>query len=177
MLTAVLIVAQQLTFTPYHANGMYDLRERVGWNVGVAPGHVASIEPAVTERLACFKGIVEITLHDLRTAHYQLAHGVDRQLLKTCDGIHDASVGVGQGQADRAGPIAGAGRVGVSDWAGFRQAIAFHHVPGPVPLELRAHGGIERRRAGNDGADERQVARPVLHQPVEGVQHGRNRRH
>src|SRR2546429_8897371 len=42
MLTAVLIVAQQLTFTPYHANGMYDLRERVGWNVGVAPGQTAA---------------------------------------------------------------------------------------------------------------------------------------
>jgi len=42
MLTAVLIVAQQLTFTPYHANGMYELRERVGWNVGVAPGQTAA---------------------------------------------------------------------------------------------------------------------------------------
>ena len=42
MLTAVLIVAQQLTFTPYHANGMYELRERVGWNVGLAPGQTAA---------------------------------------------------------------------------------------------------------------------------------------
>src|SRR6266568_2749984 len=42
MLTAVLIVAQQLTFTPYHANGMYELHERVGWNVGVAPGQTAA---------------------------------------------------------------------------------------------------------------------------------------
>jgi cephalosporin-C deacetylase-like acetyl esterase len=41
MLTAVLIVAQQLTFTPYHANGIYELRERVGWNVAVAPGQTA----------------------------------------------------------------------------------------------------------------------------------------
>jgi len=33
---------QQLTFTPYHANGIYDVRERVGWNVGVAPGQTAA---------------------------------------------------------------------------------------------------------------------------------------
>src|SRR5881227_3837600 len=42
MLTALLIVAQQVTFTPYHANGIYELRERVGWNVAVAPGQTAA---------------------------------------------------------------------------------------------------------------------------------------
>ena len=41
MLTAVLIVAQQLTFTPYHASGIYELRERVGWNVTLASGQTA----------------------------------------------------------------------------------------------------------------------------------------
>ena len=34
--------AQQLTFTPYHASGIYDVGERVGWTVGVAPGHDAA---------------------------------------------------------------------------------------------------------------------------------------
>ena len=34
--------AQQLTFTPYHADGIYDLRERVGWHVAVAPGQTAA---------------------------------------------------------------------------------------------------------------------------------------
>jgi hypothetical protein len=42
MLTAVLIVAQQLTFTPYHASGIYELRERVGWNVTLASGQTAA---------------------------------------------------------------------------------------------------------------------------------------
>ena len=30
--------AQQLSFTPYHANGTYDVGERIGWTVAVAPG-------------------------------------------------------------------------------------------------------------------------------------------
>ena len=34
--------AQQLTFTPYHANGIYAVGERVGWNVAVAPGQSAA---------------------------------------------------------------------------------------------------------------------------------------
>src|SRR5205807_8740501 len=50
MLTVVLIVAQQLTFTPYHANGMYELRERVGWNVGLAPGETAAGTYTYTDR-------------------------------------------------------------------------------------------------------------------------------
>jgi cephalosporin-C deacetylase len=33
--------AQQLTFTPYHADGMYDVGERVGWHVAVASGQTA----------------------------------------------------------------------------------------------------------------------------------------
>jgi cephalosporin-C deacetylase-like acetyl esterase len=34
--------AQQLTFTPYHANGIYNVGERVGWSVEVAPGQTAA---------------------------------------------------------------------------------------------------------------------------------------
>jgi cephalosporin-C deacetylase len=34
--------AQQLAFTPYHANGTYDVGERVGWRVSVAPGRTAA---------------------------------------------------------------------------------------------------------------------------------------
>jgi cephalosporin-C deacetylase-like acetyl esterase len=34
--------AQQLTFTPYHANGIYDVGQRVGWTVGIAPGRSAA---------------------------------------------------------------------------------------------------------------------------------------
>src|SRR5256885_16615929 len=42
MLTAVLIVAQQLIFTPYHANGIYAPRERVGRDVAAGPGQTAA---------------------------------------------------------------------------------------------------------------------------------------
>ena len=57
VLTAVMTVAlalrtgasaQQLTFTPYHAHGIYDLRERVGWHVAVAPGQTAGGGPTPT---------------------------------------------------------------------------------------------------------------------------------
>ena len=45
-MTAALVLrgaagAQQLTFTPYHADGTYDVGERVGWHVAVAPGQTA----------------------------------------------------------------------------------------------------------------------------------------
>ncbi len=45
-MTAALVLrgaagAQQLTFTPYHADGIYDVGERVGWHVAVAPGQTA----------------------------------------------------------------------------------------------------------------------------------------
>jgi len=34
--------AQQLAFTPYHADGIYAVGERVGWRVAVAPGDTAA---------------------------------------------------------------------------------------------------------------------------------------
>jgi cephalosporin-C deacetylase len=37
--------AQQLTFTPDHADGVYDVGERVGWTVAVAPGRSAAPGP------------------------------------------------------------------------------------------------------------------------------------
>ena len=38
----VLIAAVQLAFTPYHANGTYAIRERIGWHVSVVPGQSAA---------------------------------------------------------------------------------------------------------------------------------------
>ena len=35
-------LAQQLAFTPYHANGTYAVRERIGWHVSVVPGQSAA---------------------------------------------------------------------------------------------------------------------------------------
>jgi cephalosporin-C deacetylase len=37
--------AQQLTFTPYHANGIYDVNEKVGWTVALPPGAAAPAGP------------------------------------------------------------------------------------------------------------------------------------
>jgi cephalosporin-C deacetylase len=37
--------AQQLTFTPYHANGIYDVNEKVGWTVALPQGAAASATP------------------------------------------------------------------------------------------------------------------------------------
>jgi cephalosporin-C deacetylase len=37
--------AQQLTFTPYHANGIYDLGEKVGWTVDLPKGAAAPSTP------------------------------------------------------------------------------------------------------------------------------------
>jgi cephalosporin-C deacetylase len=34
--------AQQLAFTPYHANGIYAVGERIGWSVAIAPGQSAA---------------------------------------------------------------------------------------------------------------------------------------
>lgn len=42
LLVAAPASAQQLTFTPYHANGIYNVRERIGWKVAVAPGQSAA---------------------------------------------------------------------------------------------------------------------------------------
>src|SRR5436309_15389225 len=37
-----LLAAVQLAFTPYHANGTYAVRERIGWHVSVVPGQSAA---------------------------------------------------------------------------------------------------------------------------------------
>ena len=42
LLAASSLTAQQLAFTPYHANGTYAVRERIGWHVSVVPGQSAA---------------------------------------------------------------------------------------------------------------------------------------
>jgi len=42
LLAASPLTAQQLAFTPYHANGTYTVRERIGWHVSVVPGQTAA---------------------------------------------------------------------------------------------------------------------------------------
>src|SRR2546430_10356098 len=83
MLTAVLIVAQQLTFTPYHANGMYELRERVGWNVGVAPGQTAAGTYTYTIKRDGLALIGSGTL-DLSSGHATIVTSLDQPGMPPC---------------------------------------------------------------------------------------------
>src|SRR5881398_1426614 len=77
MLTALLIVAQQLTFTPYHANGIYELRERVGWNVAVAPGQTAAGRYTYTVKRDGLAVIGSGTL-DLSSGHATIVTALDQ---------------------------------------------------------------------------------------------------
>ncbi len=45
LLAASFACAQQPTFTPYHANGIYDVNEKVGWTVTVPQGAAAPTTP------------------------------------------------------------------------------------------------------------------------------------
>jgi cephalosporin-C deacetylase len=42
---ASIACAQPLAFTPYHGNGIYDMNEKVGWTVALAPGAVMPSAP------------------------------------------------------------------------------------------------------------------------------------
>src|SRR2546430_4507476 len=77
MLTAVLIVAQQLPFTPYHANGIYELRERVGWTVAVAPSQPAAGTYTYTVKRDGLAVIVSGTL-DLSSGHATIVTALDQ---------------------------------------------------------------------------------------------------
>jgi cephalosporin-C deacetylase len=44
-LAASIAAAQQLTFTPYHANGIYDVNEKVGWTAALPQGAAAPASP------------------------------------------------------------------------------------------------------------------------------------
>src|SRR5437764_13656227 len=77
MLTALLIVAQQLTFTPYHANGIYELRERVGWNVAVGPGQTAAGTYSYTIKRDGLAVIGTGTL-DLSSGHATIVTSLDQ---------------------------------------------------------------------------------------------------
>lgn len=71
MLTAVLIVAQQLTFTPYHANGIYELHERVGWDVAGAGTYTYTIK---RDGLA----VIGTGTLDLSTGHATIVTALDQ---------------------------------------------------------------------------------------------------
>jgi cephalosporin-C deacetylase-like acetyl esterase len=77
MLTAVLIVTQQLTFTPYHVNGMYELHERVGWTVGVPAGQTAGGTYTYTVKRDGLAVIGSGTL-DLSSGHATIVTSLDQ---------------------------------------------------------------------------------------------------
>jgi hypothetical protein len=64
--------AQQLAFTPFHANGIYAVGERVGWHVAVAPGqspapgryrYTVKRDGATVVGLDAYLGRLEVGLH------------------------------------------------------------------------------------------------------------------
>src|SRR5438270_13869309 len=57
--------AQQPTFTPYHANGIYDLGEKVGWTVALPPGAAPAGPYAYTIRKNNFGDPVKVGTFDL----------------------------------------------------------------------------------------------------------------
>lgn len=77
MLSAVLIVAQQLTFTPYHANGLYAPHERVGWTVGVAAGQTVGGTYTYTVKRDGLAVIGSGTL-DLSSGHASIVTSLDQ---------------------------------------------------------------------------------------------------
>ena len=81
-MTAALVLrtaasAQQLTFTPYHADGIYDVGERVGWHVTVAPGQTAAGTYAYTVKRDGLAVIGRGTL-DPSSGHATIEASLDR---------------------------------------------------------------------------------------------------
>jgi cephalosporin-C deacetylase len=70
-------LAQQLAFTPYHADGTYAVRERVGWNVSVVPGDSATGTYAYTVKRDGLAVIGTGTL-DLSSGHATIETSLDR---------------------------------------------------------------------------------------------------
>jgi cephalosporin-C deacetylase-like acetyl esterase len=70
-------LAQQLAFTPYHADGTYAVRERVGWHVSVVPGERATGTYAYTVKRDGLAVITTGTL-DLTSGQATIETALDR---------------------------------------------------------------------------------------------------
>src|SRR5439155_537093 len=77
----------------------------------VAPGDVASVEPAVAKHLRGFNGLVPITLHHLRAADDDFARFAHGQFARAGLEIHDTHLGVWNREADAARLGQAVGRV------------------------------------------------------------------
>ncbi len=69
--------AQQLTFTPYHANGIYAVHERIGWRVELAAGETAAGRYTYTLKRDGLAVIGTGTL-DISTGHATIETSLDR---------------------------------------------------------------------------------------------------
>ena len=78
MIALRLVVAvQQLAFAPYHANGIYAVRERIGWHVSVVPGQGAGGTYTYTVKRDGLTVIGSGTL-DLNTGRATIETSLDR---------------------------------------------------------------------------------------------------
>lgn len=73
----LLVAAQQLAFAPYHANGIYAVRERIGWHVSVVPGQGARGTYTYTVKRDGLAVIGSGTL-DLKAGHATIETSLDR---------------------------------------------------------------------------------------------------
>ena len=69
--------AQQLAFTPYHANGIYAVHERIGWRVELAAGETAAGRYTYTLKRDGLAVIGTGTL-DISTGHATIETSLDR---------------------------------------------------------------------------------------------------
>src|SRR5262249_47112631 len=139
---------------------------------GIAPGHVARMEPAIAQYGAGCVRVFEVALHDLRPADDQLADFPNRHFLASVNGIDDAGLRVREGQANGAGSVARAKRIYVGNGARLREAVSFADRRHAVALEFGADFRIQGRCSGNDAANEIEPPRPLSQYTVEGVEHG-----
>jgi cephalosporin-C deacetylase len=70
-------LAQQLAFTPYHANGTYEVRERVGWHVSVVPGESATGTYAYTVKRDGL-AVIGTGMLDVSSGHATIETSLDR---------------------------------------------------------------------------------------------------
>src|SRR5438552_177647 len=77
LLAASPLTAQQLAFTPYHANGTYAVRERIGWHVSVVPGQSGAGTYTYTVKRDGLSVIARGTL-DLKTGRATIETSLER---------------------------------------------------------------------------------------------------
>src|SRR5438094_1097580 len=107
---------------------------------------VSGVEPSIAERERGLLGSLVVTVHQVRTAHHELAGLADGQIARSGLEVHDLRVDVGNGDANRAELAQAPSRRRMGDRGRLRKSVAFEYptTAGQL-LELRLHLHRERR--------------------------------